>query len=128
VRVHDRAAGVTSSGRREDQEIAGGRRRANDSTAVAVRDATEARKQWRRGFDAARADAVAELLHGEDRDGRPSIGRQALEQIAFELVLLRAVAKRLGEKADYWMRRADELQIEATYWHSIAARAGEVLQ
>ena len=70
----------------------------------------ERREEWRDGFDA-----------GVKVGSRRILESPTLEQMAAELLLLRDVAERLGKKADYWMRKSDEFEAEATHWHGVAA-------
>lgn len=91
------------------------------SDEVLVTDVTtqilgEQREEWRAGYDA-----------GLRAGARRVIESQALEQIVIELVLLREVAQKLGAKADYWIARAQEMEITAEYWHGVSASAGEAL-
>jgi hypothetical protein len=80
-----------------------------------IRDVTteilgEQRAEWRRGFDAGLRTGAQRVLES-----------QCMEQIVTELVLLRDVATKLGAKCDYWMHRADEMELEATHWHEVAS-------
>lgn len=86
-----------------------------ESDEPLVKDVTaeilgEIRAEWREGFDS-----------GLRVGGRRVLESQCVEQIVTELVLLRQVAAKLGEKADYWMQRSDQFELEATYWHGVVA-------
>lgn len=70
----------------------------------------ERREEWRDGYDA-----------GMKAGARRVIESSCLESITVELVLLREAAKKLGEKADFWMRRAEDMELEATHWHGLIA-------
>jgi hypothetical protein len=85
--------------------------------AEAERTADERRAEWRAGYDLG-------LRHGAQR----VLYSHALATITFELLLLREVAARLGEQCDYWRDRSNAMEAEATYWHSIVARCGELLE
>lgn len=68
------------------------------------------RVEWREGFDMGVRTGTRRVLES-----------QPLGEIAVELLILRAAAANLSEKADYWMRKADEFETEATYWHGVAS-------
>src|SRR5690242_12350475 len=67
-----------------------------------------------------RAGYEAGLIDGYRRVWQTPV----LAEIVDELVLLREAAERLGAKCDYWMARADRMELEATYWHGVAGDEG----
>jgi hypothetical protein len=82
---------------------------------ILIKDVTmeilgESRAEWRRGFDAGLRSGAQRVLES-----------QCMGQIVTELILLREVAAKLGEKCDYWTRRAEEMELEATHWHEVAS-------
>lgn len=82
---------------------------------VLIKDVTmeilgEQRAEWRSGFDAGLRTGAQRVLESS-----------CMGQIVAELILLREVAAKLGEKCDYWMRRSDEMELEATHWHEVAS-------
>jgi hypothetical protein len=93
--AHDRAAGVASSGQREDEKSS----QDGDQRSIAELLAREQRGgDYHRGIAAGRRLAISQLLDQR----RPTQLFVAMQAIAAELKLQRAAAESLGGQADFW--------------------------